>query len=628
MASKEGLRRMEKPSKGYLPAFIGAFILPILFTSIIDASARENSIGIPGVLGGVVATSESTATNVGASVLRQGGNAIDAAAAVAFALNVVEPQSSGIGGGGFMMVYLANTKETLVIDSRETAPALADPNIFLDTTGKPFPFAIVSTSGISVGVPGMIQGIALALKKWGTRSLSEVLAPAIQLATEGIHVSQHLAEDIQIGIEEGRLLNEQGNSPYEEARKVFVPNGTPLRHGELLIQKDLAKTFRLLAMHGQEAFYSGEIAKAMVATQRQTRTTANPADQGKLQGRMTVQDLKNYRVTIRQPVEGLYRGYRILSAPPPSSGGLTVLHILKLLERFPLGDKSQGFGMDSARTFHVMIEAMRLGFADRAVWMGDGDFVAIPTEGLMNQAYLESRSRLIDPGKRLAMITAGNPKAFDGPAATQLLKIQESPPPVKEGMNTTHFTIVDREGNIVSYTNTIESLWGTGLMVPGFGFLLNNELTDFNLTPTLNSDPQHFNPGTNDAAPSKRPRSSMAPSIVFHNDKPIAAYGSPGGSMIINSVVNITLNLIDHQMSIQEAIDAPRISQTNPDGTLKAESHFSQTIVRQLLALGHRLENEETSVIGSVQAVVIDETTQKQFGGADNRRRGTVISLQ
>ena len=619
--------------KKRLKTLSGKFLLLVLAASILSpnittANTNDHSIGIPGVHGGVVATTVAAATMVGADILRQGGNAIDAAAAVAFALNVVEPQSSGIGGGGFMMLYLAKTKETLVIDSRETAPALASADMFLDTQGNPFPYAIRSTSGISIGVPGMVRGIAMALDRWGTLSLAEVLAPATQMASNGIRVSTRLATDIGVAIKEGRLANEPGNPSYEVARKVFAPKGVPLKQEDLLLQPDLARTFRLIAKQGPDTFYVGEVAKAIIATQRHARTSRNPADQKSLLGLMTPQDLATYQPVIRQPVEAAYRGYQILSAPPPSSGGLTVLHILKLLERFPIGDRTQDFGFGSIRTLNVMIEAMRLGFADRAVWMGDPTFVATPTHGLLDKNYIQSRADLIHPDRRQDLVTAGNPLPFDKPSVPQSVQIQETPPLTEEGLNTTHFTIIDQTGNIVTYTNTIEARWGTGLMVPGFGFFLNNELTDFNAVPALNTDPKHFNPGANDAAPGKRPRSSMAPTIVFHRDQPIAAYGSPGGSTIINSVVNVTLNLIDHQMSLQEAIDAPRLSQTSANEGLILETQFSLNGVRHLKALGHHLKDKSFKTIGAIQAVVIDETTGKQFGAADRRRRGSVISVR
>ena len=585
----------------------------VLLANESPCSESNYTLGVPGVRGGVVTTSEPLAAQVGAEILKQGGNAIDAAAAVAFALNVVEPQSSGIGGGGFMIIHLAKEKKTIVVDSRERAPAAATPDMFLDSSENPFPFSIRSTSGIAVGVPGMVRGIALALDNWGTSSMSEILQPAIELAENGFRVSWRLEESIL----SSRLGNEQGNSAYDEARKVFRPGDVPLQEGDLLVQPNLAKTFQLLADEGLEAFYTGDIAEAIVATQINARDDS-------LAGRMTLADLEGYEVSVRKPVEGNYRGYHIVSMPPPSSGGLTVIQILKLIERFPIGDESQGFGFGSTRTLTVMIEAMRLAFADRAVWMGDTDFVDLPVGGLINDDYIAIRSALIDPDSRQFDVDADDPRPYDTAAFKKYYNIAMAELPDEEGVNTTHFSIVDKEGNIVTYTNTIESAWGTGLMVPGYGFMLNNELTDFNSIPAYNPDHYNFNPGANDVAPYKRPRSSMAPSLIFYKQKPLVSFGSPGGSTIIDTVVNIALNLIDHKNVIQEAIDAPRIAQTSAEGSVRRELGFSEDVLEELQDLGHNLRSP--SVIGSVQAVVID-VNKRQFGAADKRRIGGVVSL-
>ncbi len=616
-------------------AFTAALVvLPTL--ALADSDGR-NTLGVPGVRGGVVTTSEPAAAAVGAEILRQGGNAIDAASAVAFALNVVEPQSSGIGGGGFMMIHLARERETFVIDSRETTPAAGSPDMFLDSKGAPFGFSIRSTSGLGAGVPGMVRGIELAQENWGELSFAEILRPAIELAEKGFRVSSRLEDSIAGALgTNGRLANEPGDPAYEVARTVFAPGGVGLVQNQLLIQPDLAKTLKTLAEEGPDAFYGGPIAEAIVATQQNVRKTfveddvlkdISPADQARLRGRMTLQDLAGYGAAVRDPVEGDYRGFRIVSMPPPSSGGLTVIYILKALERFPIGDAEAGFGFGSTRTLNVMMEAMRLAFADRAVWMGDDDFVDVPARGLISDGYIATRSALIDPDSRQANVVADDPRPFDSaglPHKVQLAATRENP---DEGLNTTHFTIVDRDGNIVTYTNTIESGWGTGLMVPGWGFLLNNELTDFNREPAFNPDPDNFNPGANDAAPGKRPRSSMSPTMVFKGRRPVAAYGSPGGSTIINSVVNTTLNLIDHERSVQEAIDAPRISQTSANFSPTFEAGFDLEVIEELIALGHNLADSRLRVIGSVQAVVLGRGGT-QYGGADRRRIGAVISLE
>ena len=543
---------------------------------------------------GVVAVSHPLAAEAGAQALEKGGNAFDAAAAVQFALNVVEPQYSGIGGGGFMVIHLAKTHETFMQDCREKAPAAASANQF-QSPGSP-----TQTNGLAVGVPGTLKCVATAVEKWGALALADALQPAIKLAEEGFHINRFLAADIQ----------SSRTDLQPETRAVFRPGGVPLKEGDLLVQPDLAKTFRLIAAQGPDVFYLGEIAPKIIEAQQ--RYSGNAANKG----RMTLDDLRAYNIVTREVITVNYRGYTIASTSPPSSGGLTVGQMLKMIERFPLGDASQGFGFGATKTLHVMIEAMRLAFADRAIYMGDEDFVPVPKIGLLADPYIALRSALIDPASRMATPSAGNPWAYQAGRPGTLVAAA-AVPQVDQG-HTTHFSVVDKHGNLVAYTTTIEAGWGTGIMVPGYGFLLNNELTDFNTTPQIN-------PGTNDVAPFKRPRSSISPTILFKDGRPIAAYGSPGGATIINSVLQITLNLIDHGMTIQEAIDAPRISVTSASGGVSREAGFSDTVIAELKALGHPVNNP--GGIGSVQGVVVDLQTGKQYGGADSRREGTVIGL-
>ncbi|MBU4499896.1 MAG: gamma-glutamyltransferase, partial [Gammaproteobacteria bacterium] len=484
---------------------------------------------------GVVAVSHPAAAAAGAQMLAQGGNAIDAAAAVQFALNVVEPQSSGIGGGGFMMVYLAKTGQTVIVDSRERAPANVSPDLFAPD-GLSMPFIQASTSGLAVGVPGTLRGVDLALRRWGTKPLSATLAPAIELAGRGFRVNRFLAEDI---------VNDGGRTQLQpETAAIFRPGGVPLAEGDWLVQPDLAKTLKRIAALGPDAFYRGSMARAIVRAQQRTRSELGSAGEG----RMTLADLASYQATIRAPLIGHYRGWTLAGMPPPSSGGLTLLQMLALLERFPLGDSAQGYGFGSPQTLHVMIEAMRLAFADRAVWIGDDDVVPVPGQGLLHRDYLATRAALIQPDRRMETPQVGDPMRWNKTAPQ--LKPSRIP---AESPHTTHFSIADRWGNVVSYTSTIEYTWGSGITVPGYGFLLNNELTDFNFLP--GADTASGNPGANDLAPGKRPRSSMAPMLLFKNGQPVAAYGSPGGATIINSVLNVTLNLIDHGMNMQQAID-------------------------------------------------------------------------
>jgi gamma-glutamyltranspeptidase/glutathione hydrolase len=567
---------------------------------------------------GVVAVSHPAAAAAGARMLAAGGNAIDAAAAVQFALNVVEPQSSGIGGGGFMLVHLAKTNETFIVDSRERAPAQARADQFAPE-GLPMPFPLASTSGIAVGVPGTVRGVDTALKRWGTKKLADTLAPAIELAERGFRVNRFLAADI---------VNDHGRTRiHPETAAIFHPGGVPLAEGDWLVQPDLAKTLKRIAARGPDAFYKGPIARAIVKAQQRSRSELGEAGEG----RMSLADLRQYQVAIREPLIGHYRGWTLAGMPPPSSGGLTLLQMLGVLERFPLGDAAQGYGFGSQKTLHAMVEAMRLAFADRALWIGDDDAAPVPRQGLLHPEYLAARAALIQADARMDTPQAGDPLPWD---STDAVRPQPSRAR-QESPHTTHFSIVDRWGNVVSVTSTIEFTWGSGITVAGYGFLLNNELTDFNFLPA--ADAAAGNPGANDVAPGKRPRSSMAPTMLFKNGKPVAAYGSPGGATIINSVFNVTLNLIDHGMSMQQAIDAPRLSVTHAAGKISCEGgrdfmqpQFGIAAQDALRALGHDGLGEPGTdgcheSIGSVQAVVIDLATGEHSGAADRRREGTVI---
>lgn len=563
---------------------------------------------------GIVSTSHPAASAAGARMLAQGGNAIDAAAAIQFALNVVEPQSSGMGGGGFMMIYLARDREIVIVDSRERAPARADANQF-SPDGLPMAFGLASTSGISVGVPGTVRGVDLALRRWGTLKLADTLQPAIELAEGGFRVNRFMAED---------LAQDAGRTAwYPATAAIFRPGGKPLAEGDWLVQADLAKTLRLLARQGANAFYEGPLAEAIIQAQSFAHNELGESGRG----RMTRQDLANYQPMLRRPLLGQYRGWTLATMPPPSSGGVTLLQMLGMLERFPLGDTSQGFGPGSAKTLHVMIEAMRLAFADRAVWVGDEDGAAEPAaRALLDPAYLAGRSALISPDRRMDTPQAGYP----------LAAVPLPHPAIRsESPHTTHFSVIDQQGNMVSYTSTIEATWGSGITVPGYGFLLNNELTDFNFLPAADAALD----GANDLAPGKRPRSSMAPMLLFKDGRFVAAYGSPGGATIINSVLNVTLNLIDHGMTMQQAIAAPRLSVTHAAGKVSCEggkdymrpeiSIASQDALRKLghAGLGALGAQGCNDTIGSVQAVATEPATGARSGAADVRREGTVIRV-
>jgi gamma-glutamyltranspeptidase/glutathione hydrolase len=586
---------------------------------------------------GVVAAPNPFGAEAGARVLEQGGNAVDAAVAVAYALNVVEPQSAGIGGGGFMMIHLADSGRTFAIDSREQAPAGAARDMFVGVPSA-------SQQGVAVGVPGMVRGAALAVERYGRLSLAQVLQPAIELADDGFAATPRFVTIPDCG---GTELTSRARNSARVA-EYFCPGGRPLTAQQRVTNKPLAETLRLIAQHGPDCFYKVDLAKGcdialgIVEGQRWSRPQA--AD-GK-GGSMTLADLEAYRPVVREPIVATYRGYTIKSMAPPSSGALTVLQILKMLERFPLGDASSGFGFGSVNTLNVMADAMRLAFADRGVWMADADFVPVPTRGLIDTRYLDARGAAIAPGRRLLQsdvppqqqgtLLSSDPRPFEtaGLSPAERLVAAEPKPGTENG--TTHFSVVDRWGNVVSYTNTIESAYGIGVFA-GYlradgrwrdhGFLLNNELTDFNTTPSTN--PWTGSVGFNDAQPGKRPRSSMAPTMLFSPaGQPILAYGSPGGATIINSVVNVTVNLVDHAMALQQAVDAARISVVGAASTIQLEPRFHNLAALQR-ALGPEGLGYSVMVgdVGSVQAVRLDPGTGEQHGAADDRREGTVVGL-
>jgi gamma-glutamyltranspeptidase/glutathione hydrolase len=583
---------------------------------------------------GVVTAANSYGAEAGAKMLEAGGNAIDAAVAIAYALNVVEPQSAGIGGGGFMIIHLARENRTFAIDTRERAPAGATPNMFVGVPNA-------SLQGVAVGVPGMVRGTAMALEKYGKLPLAQVLAPAIALADQGFAATPRYA---------AVSCNARSrNSPESEA--FFCPGGSAPVAGSLVVNKALAETLQLIATHGPDCFYKlmpekgCDIARGIVEGQQFAKPgLLNGVLTPGKGGSMSYADLENYVVNERAPTVGSYRGYTIKAMSPPSSGGLTMIQMLKMLERFPLGDAGQGYGFGSVKTANVMADAMRIAFADRSIWMGDADFVSVPGRGLINSTYAGLRGAAIVPGQRLTPNPVpGDPRIYENAGFTDDgLRYASAAPVTGPDNGTTHFSVVDAAGNMVSYTNTIESSHGIGVFagyrradgsLRNHGFLLNNELTDFNGAATVNTFTGE--PGYNDVEPGKRPRSSMTPAMIFHPDgTPLIAYGSPGGATIINSVLNVTLNLIDHKMGLQEAINAPRLSVTSAGAvsntgaivvTVSVDPGYPAATINGLRALGYTVPTPAD--IGSVQAVIVDRQTGKQYGGADPRREGTVIGL-
>lgn len=557
-------------------------------------TAWASEVGLPGVptgqpaaTQGLVSASHPLAAEAGRQILAQGGNAVDAAAAVQMALNVVEPMMSGIGGGGFLMIYLKEQNKVAILDSRETAPGKSTPQLFLGRDGNPIPFAERHTNGNAVGVPGTLLGVETALAKYGTMNLSQVTQPAIHYASEGVPVNWATAKYIA---DNAAKLQKWGT-----AGAVFVPNGQPLKEGETLKQPELANTLKLVAEQGADVLYQGELGDAIVAEVQRTG------------GMMTKDDLLRYQVKEREAVRGTYRGYEVVSMSPPSSGGLTVLEILKLMEGYNLPK----MGHNSPDYLHRLIEAMHLSYADRAAYLADEDFRAVPRKGLLDDRYIAQRREGINPHYANAAVKAGDPWKYEQ-RKQPLAAVPQTENPTGQ---TTHFSVVDKAGNLVAYTTTIEQVFGSGIMVPGYGVMLNNEMTDFDAVPG----------GVNQVEPYKRPLSSMSPTLVLQDGKPFMALGSPGGPTIIASVAQTLMNVIDFRMPIQEAILAPGIySSAYP--TVRWEPGLTQDARLELTSKGHSFEAGPT-YIGNVQGVIFDYTTGKMYGGADNTRQGTVLGV-
>ena len=529
---------------------------------------------------GMVASQEKRATHVGVEILLQGGNAVDAAVAVGFALAVTHPQAGNIGGGGFMLVHLAARNQTIAIDYRETAPAAMTRDAFLDEKGEADPRKS-RDSALGVGVPGTVAGLALAHERYGSGkfTLAQLIAPAIRLAREGFIVEDDLADSLPRA--QPRLAR------WPASAKIFLkPDGGALARGERLVQSDLAASLDAVAGGGPRAFYEGDTAEKIVAGLRQNG------------GIMTRDDLKNYRAVERPVVRGTYRGYDIISMPPPSSGGVHLIEILNVLEGFPLRD----LGAGSAATLHLMIEVMKPAYADRAEFLGDPDVMRVPVAGLTSKRYAETLRKAIDPqrARPAQEIRAGNPAA-------------------REGDNTTHFSVIDRDGNAVANTYTLNFSYGLGLVAEGTGILLNNELDDFAAKAGVPNAYGLVGGDANAPGPGKRPLSSMSPTIVFRDGRVVLITGTPGGSRIITTVLQVLLNVIDHRMNIAEAVAAPRIHhQWLPDQVF-AERGLSPDTIRLLEAKGHRVVVGATS--GSANSILV--TPDGLTGAADPRQRGT-----
>ncbi|WML49863.1 gamma-glutamyltransferase [Neobacillus sp. PS3-34] len=534
---------------------------------------------------GMVATAHPIASEIGEQVLKEGGNAIDAAVAIQFALNVVEPMMTGIGGSGFFMVYHNESKTTKIFDGHSEAPKAAHADMFLDDKKEVIPFKKRSTHATAVAIPGILKAMDAALNEYGSKSLAELIEPAALVAEKGISMNWVLMDALNLF--EYRL--------GDEGRRLFFPKGKSFKEGDILIKEHLAKTFRIIQKEGISAFYEGEIAEAIVKALQ---------DQG---GFMTLEDLKNYEISVDEPVWGEYRGYKIASSSPPSAGGTSLLYILKLLEDFSL-DK---YGPRSWEKYYLFTESMRLAFSDKIAYLADPRFNDIPVKGLLHDEYIADRRNLINFKNRNSRIDFGNPWKYEKKKPVEVVR----QPDDMEKSETTHFTVVDRWGNIAACTSTVEHPFGSGIMVPGYGLLLNNELTDFDPIPG----------GVNEPGAGKRPVSCKSPTILFKDEKPVLTLGSPGGPTIIASVFQTIVNIIDFKMDLKEAIEEPRIFAT-PGSLLSWEAGIDMVSKGELESMGYEF-GDTSHVIGNVQAIQIDPDTRELYGAADSSREGTAIGL-
>jgi gamma-glutamyltranspeptidase / glutathione hydrolase len=506
--------------------------------------------------GGAVATVDVLASEAGLDALRAGGNAVDAAVAAAAVLGVTEPFSSGIGGGGFMVIRRADGLVT-TIDHRETAPATMHPESFFEN-GAPLPFNDARYSGLSAGVPGTVRGWSDALATYGTMSLGEVLRPAIDVARDGFEVDQTFHDQVQGNVDFFDDITST-EALYLDA------DGTPPDVGTTFRNPDMALAYERIAHLGPKGFYRGAIADAMVEAV-QSPPLDDDANHTWRPGVMTMRDVRGYTAPERDPTHVGYRGLDVYGMGPPSSGGSTVGEALNILEGWDLG------AIPREQALHYFLEASKFSFADRNAYLGDSDFVDVPLQGLLSQAFADERRALIAETAAPPPVPAGDPWPHNGAGSGSAVASSAT-----GGETTTHLTVSDRWGNIVAYTYTIESTGGNGIVVPGWGFLLNNELTDFNFDSTTH--PNRVEGG-------KRPRSSMSPTIVLDGGEPLLAVGSPGGSMIITTVLQILLNYLDFGMTLPDAIAAPRASQRNT-ARVSAESGFIGTYGAALGARGH-----------------------------------------
>ena len=569
--------------KKILTPFISLLVLQTLFANdlpIIEYQAINHPV-IDNQ--GMVVSQRKIASEVGAQILKEGGNAVDAAVATGLALAVVLPRAGNLGGGGFMIIHLKEEDRNIAIDYREKAPSGAFRDLFLDENGN-YDKKKAQFSLLSAGVPGSVAGFHHALMNYGTFSWEEVLKPAIRLAEEGFEIPHDLANTLASKRYRARL------SSNEAAAKVFYKEDKSLyKAGEILVQNDLANTLKQLSEFGPDAFYKGEIAKLIVKEMERNG------------GLITLEDLSNYQIAERKPLNGQYKDYKIVSMPPSSSGGTHLIQMLNMLEEFPI--KEMGFG--SAESIHILAEVMKRAYADRSKYLGDTDFYKVPSS-LTSKDYAKSLNAFISKDKITPSdeISAGNPFPYESP-------------------DTTHFSVMDSFGNAVSNTYTLNFSYGSGMMIPGTGMLINNEMDDFSSKPGTPNGYGLLGSEANAIEGNKRPLSSMTPTIIFKNDEPYMVFGSPGGSRIITTVLQVALNVMDHDMNIAQAVHSPRIHHQWLPEILMIESGFGPDTERLLTEKGYKLY--PSSTMGSVQAIM--KEGDYFYGSADPRRPSAGVAI-
>ncbi|MFN8001727.1 MAG: gamma-glutamyltransferase [Acidobacteriota bacterium] len=568
-----------------LALFLSLSAAPATFTKPVRlrAASRPPARGQHGMVSSV----SEIASQVGVDVLKRGGNAIDAAVAVGLALAVVWPSAGNLGGGGFMVIRLANGKAT-AIDYREMGPAAAHRNVYLDSKGEYIKES--STYGHkAAGVPGTVAGLSYALEKYGKLKWADVAEPSRKLAAEGFPVWHQLERSLKGA--------SNGLSRYPETKRIFLRNGKPYEAGEIFKQPELAAVFARMIKEGPGEFYHGKTAQLIEAAMRRAANGGKPW--------MTVEDLKNYKPVEREPLRTTYRGHEIITMPPPSSGGVALIEMLNILERYDL----KALGAGSSQEAHLKVEAMRRAFADRAEFLGDPDFVKVPVAGLTSRGYADKVAATIDPQRASTSEAVGH----GDPAAYMSLK---------ESEETTHFTVVDKDGNVVSNTYTLNDSYGNKITVEGAGFLLNNEMDDFAPQPGKPNFYGLIQGEANAVAAHKRPLSSMTPTIVLKEGKLWFAVGSPGGPTIINTVLQVLINVIDHGMDIQRAIDWPRIHhQWMPDQITYEPYGLSPDVLNRLKEMGHKFVDRPRNM-GDAEGIMIEDKTGVRLGGRDPRLDG------